>query len=250
MYSFQPYEYNNLKLIYYVYLMAGLFAGFLAVQAYRASRWSIALLLPAALVAIPGLLSITHEFQMRYQFADSADVALAGWVRANTAPDAVFIGTDRPNEPVATLGGRTLVMGYRGWLLTYSVPYADREAAVSAALQGRVNDPMLRMFGPDYLAVGSNEDKSWTVDRTSLAGLPVAYHNAEWTIYRLTGAGTSWGAKARKPARRAADSRPPKVTGRSGMWRLPRPLQRPKVIFYMLEHVKCTDYIIGLVTEW
>ena len=136
---------------------------------------------------------------MSYQFADSADVALASWVRANTAPDDVFIGTDRPTEPVATLGGRTLVMGYRGWLLGFSVPYAEREAAVSAALQGRVNDPMLRMFGPDYLAVATNEDKSWTVNRTSLAGLPMAYHNAEWTIYRLPSAGTSGGAKARKP---------------------------------------------------
>lgn len=201
VYSFQPYEYNNLKLIYYVYLMAGLFAGFLAVQAYRASRWSLALLLPAALVAIPGLLSITHEFQMRYQFADSADVALAGWVRANTAPDDVFIGTDRPTEPIATLGGRTLVMGYRGWLLTYSVPYTSREAAVSAALQGRVNDPMVSMFGPDYLAVAANEDKSWTVDRTALARLPVVYQNAEWTIYRLPGTGTSSDAKASEKPR-------------------------------------------------
>jgi hypothetical protein len=201
VYSFQPYEYNNLKLIYYVYLMAGLFAGFLGVQAYRASRWSLALLLPAALVAIPGLLSITHEFQMRYQFADSADVALAGWVRSSTAPDDVFIGTDRPTEPVATLGGRTLVMGYRGWLLTYSVPYADREAAVSAALQGRVEESVVRMFAPHYLVVATNENKSWTLDRTALARLTVAYHNAEWTVYRLPHAGASDHVKASQKSR-------------------------------------------------
>jgi hypothetical protein len=58
-------------------------------------------------VGIPGLLSITHEFQMRYQFASNADVALADWVRANTAPEAVFITTDRPNQPIATHGGRS-----------------------------------------------------------------------------------------------------------------------------------------------
>jgi len=192
VYTFQVSEYNNLKLIYYVYLMAGLFAGFFAVQMYRASRRSIVALLPAALlVAIPGALSITHEFQMRYQFADDADVALASWVRANTAPDDVFIGTDRPAEPVATLAGRPIVMGYRGWLYSYNLPYADREAAISAALQGRIDDPMVRRFEPDYLVVGVNEDKSWTVDRNRLASLPVAYHNAEWTVYRLVGVGHS-----------------------------------------------------------
>ncbi len=202
VYAFDPYEYNNVKLIYYVYLMASLFAAFLAVQAYRASRWSLALLLSAGLiVAIPGLLSLTHEFQLRYQFASNADVALAEWVRANTAPDDVFIGTDRPTQPVATLGGRSLVMGYRGWLLTYSVPYGEREAAVNAALLGRTDDPMVRKFDPEYLAVGTYEGESWTIDRNALARLPVAYQNAEWTIYRLTDTGASVSVPASQESR-------------------------------------------------
>jgi hypothetical protein len=189
VYAFQPFEYDNLKLIYYVYLLAGLFAGFLAVQAYRASRWNLALLLPAGLVvAIPGLLSLTHEFQLHDQFASNADVALARWVRANTAPDDVFLSTDRPNQPIATLGGRSIVMGYRGWLFNFNLPYNQREAAVNAALLGHTDDPAVRRFHPDYLAVAVNEGDSWTLDRNSLANLPVAYHNAEWTVYRLTGA--------------------------------------------------------------
>jgi hypothetical protein len=190
VYVFQPFEYDNLKLINYVYLMGSLFAGFLAVRAYRTSRWNVALLVPAAfIVVIPGALSITHEFQLRYQFADNADMALAVWVRAKTLPGAVFIGADRPTQPVATLGGRSIVLGYRGWLYSYNLPYADREAAVIAALRGRTDDPMVRRFHPDYLLVSTNEDKSWTVDRASLARLPVAYHNAEWTVYRLGAAG-------------------------------------------------------------
>lgn len=187
VYAFQPFEYDNLKLIYYVYLIAGLFAAYLAVQAYRASRWSVALLLPAALVvATPGLLSLTHEFQQRHQFASNADVALADWVRATTAPDDVFITTDRSSQPIAALGGRSLVLGYRGWLYNFNLPYTEREAAVRAALQGRTDDPVVRRFDAGYLAVATNESQSWTVDRASLAGLQVAYQNAEWTVYRLT----------------------------------------------------------------
>jgi hypothetical protein len=194
IYVFQPFEYDNLKLIYYVYVMAGLFAGFLIIQVYRASRWNLALLLPAVIiVAVPGLLSIIHEFQMRYQFASTADVALAGWVRTHTAPDDVFIATDRPNQPVATLAGRPIVLGYRGWLFAWNLPYTQRETAVAAALQGRIDDPMVRRFHPDYLVVATNEDPSWTLDRNSLAGLPIAYQNAEWTVYRLVGTSTPAG---------------------------------------------------------
>jgi hypothetical protein len=192
MYALQPFEYDNLKLIDYVYLMAGLFAGFLAVQAYRTHRWSLALVVPAALVVItPGLLSLSHEFQLRDQFADNADVTLAGWVRAHTAPSDVFIGSDRPTQPVATLGGRPVVLGYRGWLYAWNLPYTEREEAVKAAFQGRVDDPMVRKFHPGYLVVGAHEDKSWALDRDSLVGLPVSYGNAEWTVYRLPYAGSS-----------------------------------------------------------
>ncbi|MGH3786622.1 MAG: hypothetical protein ACRDRG_08735 [Pseudonocardiaceae bacterium] len=196
VYAFQPFEYDNLKLINYVYLMAGLFAGFLAVQAYRVTRWNLVVVLPVALiVSIPGLLSVIREFQQRDQFASSADVALAGWVRANTAPGDVFIGTDKPNQPVATLAGRALVMGYRGWLYSYNLPYAEREAAVVAALQGRITDPAVRKFDPEYLMVAAYEDKYWTIDRNALASLPIAYQNAEWTVYRLPDVGTSDGVE-------------------------------------------------------
>lgn len=121
------------------------------------------------------------------QFATPADVALADWVRSNTDPHDVFIGTDRPNTPVATLAGRPVVMGYRGWLLNFSVPYGEREAAVRASLTGRVDDPAVRKFDPRYLVVGWYEGDAWPVDRRSLAALPVAYKNGEWTVYRLTG---------------------------------------------------------------
>jgi hypothetical protein len=202
VYAFQPFEYDNLKLIDYVYLIASLFAGLLAVQAYRTSRWTLALLLPAAFVVTsPGLLSLSHEFQLRDQFADNADVALAGWVRSHTAPDAVFIGSDRPTQPVATLGGRPVGLGYRGWLFAWNLPYTEREAAVRAAFQGRIDDPMVRKFHPDYLVVAASEDSSWALERSSLVGLPIPYHNAEWTVYRLTGAATSDRIKTSRESR-------------------------------------------------
>jgi hypothetical protein len=47
---------------------------------------------------------------------------------------------------------------------------------------------MVLRFAPDYLVVGANEDKSWTIDRDSLSSLPIVYRNTEWTVYRLTSA--------------------------------------------------------------
>jgi hypothetical protein len=90
-------------------------------------------------------------------------------------------------------------MGYRGWLYNFNVPYTQREAAVDAALLGHTDDPAVRKFHPNYLAVAANEGDSWTLDRSSLATLPVAYRNKEWTVYRLTGA--SAGPQASRESR-------------------------------------------------
>ncbi len=189
LYAFQPFEYDNLKLLYWVYLLAGLFAANVAVRVVHERRQALVLVVPVALaVATPGLLSLTHEFGLRDQFASTADVALADWVRAGTAPDAVFLTTDRPNQPIATLGGRTLVMGYTGWLYNFSIPYDQRRAAVTAGLQGRLDDPAVLRFHPDYLAVAEADDPSYPADRAALGGLPVAYRNDEWTVYRVPGA--------------------------------------------------------------
>ena len=189
VYAFQPFEYDNLKLIYYAYLLSGLLVAFLAVEAYRASRATLVLLVPVGLAIVaPGTLSLVHEFGLHDQFASPADVALADWVRADTKPGAVFLTTDRPNQPIATLGGRSIVMGYTGWLYNFSLPYDSRHAAVEKGLLGQVTDPAVQAFHPDFLAVATREGDSWTVDRAALATLPVAYSNPEWTIYRLAGA--------------------------------------------------------------
>lgn len=197
LYVFQPFEYDNLKLINYAYVIGGLFAAFLAVQAWRDNRWSLAIVLPVVLVvSIPGLLSITREFQLRDGFANVADVELAAWVRAGTEPEDVFLTTGRPNQPISTLGGRAIVLGYPGWLYSYNLPYADRQAAVLTAFQGRVTDPSVTRFGADYLAVPAYDDPSWPVDRAALTPLPVAFTNAEWTVYRLPDTALTPGAVA------------------------------------------------------
>ncbi|MBA3743254.1 hypothetical protein [Sporichthya sp.] len=187
VYAFQPFEYDNLKLIYYAYFMGALFAGYLAVLAYRASRWSLLLAVPVAIaVSLPGALSITRQFHLHDQFASLDDEAVAAWVRDNTEPDDVFLTTDRPNNPISALGGRPIVLGYPGWLFNFSIPYGDRTAAAQAALAGRTDDPLVTRYGPDYLAVQANEGHNWTVDRAALGRLTVAFTNPGWTVYKLS----------------------------------------------------------------
>jgi hypothetical protein len=98
----------------------------------------------------------------------------------------VFLTTDRPNNPISALGGRPIVVGYIGWLFNFSIPYDERLAAVRAALAGRIDDPLVRRYAPDYLAVQAREGDEWTVDRDALASLTAVYDNPGWTVYKLS----------------------------------------------------------------
>ncbi|HSX01580.1 MAG TPA: hypothetical protein VLF67_05045 [Candidatus Saccharimonas sp.] len=187
IYSLQPFEYDDLKLIFYVYLMACLWAGAFIAQLVRRHAGHLLYLAPIILaVTIPGALTVTREFQLHDQFASPDALALSQWVQTHTAPSTVFLTTDKPNQPIATIAGRAIVFGYRGWLYNYHLNYAPRQAAVAAALQGNLHDPAVTAIGAQYLAVAAYEPSEWLVDPTAIGrAATLVYQNPSWSIYRL-----------------------------------------------------------------
>jgi len=185
LYSLQPYAYDNVKLLYYVYLFTYLFAGYFGLKLIRRVKLAaLPIALLAGLIATSGALAVVREFQYQDQFASPNDIELASWVKRSTLPGDVFVTTDRPNQPIATLAGRPIVLGYRGWLYNYHLGYQPRAEAVQAALLGQAGPA--EAYGAKYLAVATYEPADWTVDLQALSEhYKVAYANTDWTVYRL-----------------------------------------------------------------
>ena len=55
-------------------------------------------------------------------------------VRERTPAHTIFVTGDRPNNPVAGLAGRSVVMSYRGWLWTYGIDYSRREQDLATGI--------------------------------------------------------------------------------------------------------------------
>jgi hypothetical protein len=185
LYALQPFAYDNLKLIYYVYLFTYLFAGYGAIWLIRRYRPALIIIALAVIIlCTSGSLAIAREFQRQDQFASADDIALAAWAKQATPADAVFAATDRPNQPLATLAGRTIIMGYRGWLYDYHLPYEARLQAIQQALSGQLTTANPYQAG--YVAVASTEPAEWTVDQAALiANYHLVYTNASWAVYQL-----------------------------------------------------------------
>jgi hypothetical protein len=187
LYSIQPFAYDNLKFITYTYLMTLVFASYGAFWLMRRYRWLAApLLFIPLIISLTGVLAIVREFEANDRFASVDDQQLAAWAVHNTAINDVFITTDAPNQPLATLAGRPILAGYRGWLYNFHLDYNPRLATIATALNGQLPAANPAAFGAKYLAVASYEPPEWLVNQAALdARYPVAYRNPGWTIYRL-----------------------------------------------------------------
>jgi len=144
----QPWNWDNTKLLSYWYLGAAIPVAWLLTSAPR-SWWGRVLAGATVLsLVLSGLLSLDATFlgqsTLEQAPASGATVVLDGRqaeqvaraVVARTPPRAIFLTEGQPNDPVTTLAGRTVVLGYDGWLWSYGQPLSRRMAAVQTMYAG------------------------------------------------------------------------------------------------------------------
>lgn len=66
---------------------------------------------------------------------DKDSVQVGSWVWTATRPEAVFITSDNHLNPVNSLGGRSVVLGFKGWLWSHGVFYENRDRAITEFVQ-------------------------------------------------------------------------------------------------------------------
>jgi hypothetical protein len=186
---FQTWDWDNTKLLVYWQLAAGILAGAWLVGWWRRGRWralasgaTLATLLGTGAVVmlqfLPGLHGPGSPPPLRdgsgrsipqypFVWASRDDLALAATVSASTDPHAVFLTGGKPNDPVLTLGGRSAVLGYGGWLWSYGIDFGTRPADVATMYRGCADDQtecpvpgLLRRYHVSYVELGSWERDS------------------------------------------------------------------------------------------
>jgi hypothetical protein len=151
---FQPFDWDNIKLLVWWFLPSCVLASFFLEQLWLRHSWrgaSVALLL-FVLMTATGAASVYRELHLSWLMFSREDLELANFVRAHTGKDALFLTSGKPNNPVACLGGRRIIMGYRGWLWSHGIDYRAREQDIMAIHSGseRARD-LLTRYRIDYV---------------------------------------------------------------------------------------------------
>ena len=189
---FQPWDWDNTKFFAYWALFGALAVGALLAHLGRigAGGRTVAAAL-AVLLMLAGGLDLARTLDTAVSsglFTDAAGIQAADWVRGHTDPRAVFLVAPAHNEPIPTLGGRRVMIGYGGWLWTYGL--ADWDAKSKDAQRMLEGDPetpeLLRRYDVSYVVLGPQEvnglgasQSYW--DRTA----DRVYANGGYVVYRV-----------------------------------------------------------------
>ncbi len=163
LFVFQPWDWDNTKFFAYWLLFGSLFVGGLLARLFQGGVWAQALaaLLSVAMMLAGGLdLARTLDRSVSSSvFTDAGGVRAAAWVRAHTPARAIFLVAPDHNQPIPTLAGRRVVVGYGGWLWTYGLDdWWRRTTDAEEMLRGAPATPQLaRRYGVDYVVIGPEE---------------------------------------------------------------------------------------------
>lgn len=188
--SFQPWHYDNLKILTYWYILWALPVAVLLAALTKQLK-IIALIAFVALVGagLADTLSVAVSAQSGLQLSSPADVAFATQVKqvAATTPGALFIAATNHDNPISALSGQRMYLGYEGWLWTYGIDSNTRNGeiqemymATEAGLQ------LIKDRGIQYIAIGPQERAKYKVNDAVLTGLyPAVVNMGEYKLLKV-----------------------------------------------------------------
>lgn len=197
---FQPWDWDNTKFFAYWLLIGALPVGLVLQRVWTvvrepgAGRAAVRVLTVAIVISLvfAGTLDLTRALQPATTsavFIDQGGVRAAAWVRAHTAPRAVFLAAPDNNQAIPVLAGRTLVAGYQGWTWSYGLPgWATRQQQVQTMLAGGPGTAQLvRRYGVEYVVIGPQEIAIRASPDYWAAHGRLVYDRAGYRIFRLGG---------------------------------------------------------------
>jgi hypothetical protein len=192
--KFQPWDWDNSKLLVFWYMASAVAVGALLVRLARAHLAGaiVAAAIWLSLVA-SGVLSLLQFLPPQgpaYVWFTTEEVQLAAQVRQQTPPKAVFVTGEQPTNPIADLAGRSVLMSYPGWLWSYGINYSRREADIQRIYAGGPTAvTLLHHYHADYVVVGPNEISAFhpNVDYFNTT-FRLVLHTANYAIYAVPAA--------------------------------------------------------------
>ena len=162
--SFQPWAYDNLKLMMLSYFFFSFFLGSLLADCWKRGLpllVTITLLIGTA----SGILSVWRESLLSSRVASSDSVKMAQELQNSMNPQAVVLTGSTHNHPIPMLVGQPIVLGYGGWLWSHGIDATQTLSDVKKLYAGgEQTDFLLRKYAIRYVYISDLERSSMFIN--------------------------------------------------------------------------------------
>ncbi|MGH7889307.1 MAG: hypothetical protein ACRENF_02000, partial [Thermodesulfobacteriota bacterium] len=154
---FQPWEFDNNKVLYYWWILASiccLFPFQFFIESRRIVPYVFVIFITFSIYSgmIDVLARAGHFNQNHHGYYSQDDVEVSKWIRENTEPNDRFLTGDGSTQFIPMLSGRPIYLGYPGWLWPQGkkdLIQARRGRALSFLLSG--NSSLICEDGVKYI---------------------------------------------------------------------------------------------------
>ncbi len=175
LFVFQPWDWDNTKILLLWFLASAIFVSSLLVDTWRKHpaftvRFMITLVMLTMIAS--GVLANLNQLRGRERqlMLTSEELDFASQVKTSTAPGSLIAVGLQHNHPVPMLSGRPVLMSYPGWLWSHGRDYREREEDLRTIYRiGPEAMQKIEQYKVDYIVVGPNEQSQLGADRGMMA---------------------------------------------------------------------------------
>lgn len=168
IFIFQPWHFDNSKLLVYWFFVSCIVVSyFIYNQLFQKSFLKISLaILLVTLMVLSGSIDLWKTFTpaTNYKIFSQDDLTLADIAKNQTPKDAIFLTASNHNHPIPALAGRSVFLGFKGWLWTHGIDYGKRESeAKEIYLGGDKAEFLIKQYKIHYVTIGFQEKAEYQV---------------------------------------------------------------------------------------
>ena len=123
----------------------------------RSLEFAIFILLVAASVA-SGILSIFIYLGSPTDIFTYDQVDFGNWVSENTPVSSIFIGDRSTEQPIASIGGRAVMSGFPGWIVSHGLDQYGRDEVIRKLIQNPNSIEDYDKYNIQYVFKGTTND--------------------------------------------------------------------------------------------
>ncbi|HMO79188.1 MAG TPA: hypothetical protein PKD24_00215 [Pyrinomonadaceae bacterium] len=183
-----PWEWDNIKLLIYWYLVSIPFIAYAVSFAWRqAGAWKGVAAAAFALLIFSGSLDVwrTLSGAVNYEIFSADAVEAAEKIKDATEKDSLFLNAPTYNSTVVLTGRRSL-MRYSGHLQSHGIDYRQREADVKTMYAGGPQaEKLLREYGIEYVLISQEERNTLQANEEFFSRFPVVVETGQNKVVKV-----------------------------------------------------------------